>query len=90
MLHPGQGLANLAAAEKFQVAHFETPEVKAAVDSAQFFYMASFFLTHSTESAELVGKHVSSTGKVFCVNLAAPFLIDFFGAAVDKIMPHVD
>ena len=83
-------VANLAAAEKFRSHTSETPEVKAAVDSAQFFYMASFFLTHSTESAELVGKHVSSRVKIFCVNLAAPFLIDFFGAAVDKIMPHVD
>ena len=83
-------VANLAAAEKFNAAHFETPAVKAAVESAQFFYMASFFLTHSTDSAELVGKHASASGKTFCVNLAAPFLIDFFGAAVDKIMPHVD
>lgn len=83
-------VANLAAAEKFNIAHFETPEVKEAVESAKYFYMASFFLTHSTESAELVGKQVSSAGKVFCVNLAAPFLLDFFGEAVDKIMPYVD
>ena len=83
-------VANLAAAEQFKIAHWSEPAQQAAINSASIFYMASFFLTHSTDSAELIGKHCSENGKIFCVNLAAPFLVDFFGTQLDTIMPHVD
>jgi adenosine kinase len=83
-------VANLAAAEDFKITHWEQDSVKAAMNSASVFYMASFFLTHSTDSAELIGKHASENGKIFCVNLAAPFLVEFFGSQVDSIMPYVD
>ena len=83
-------VANLAAAEQFKVTHWAEPAQQAAMNSASVFYMASFFLTHSTDSAELIGKHASETGKIFCVNLAAPFLVDFFGTQLDSIMPYVD
>lgn len=83
-------VASLAAAEQFKVTHWSEPTQQAAMNSASVFYMASFFLTHSADSAELIGKHASNNGKIFCVNLAAPFLVDFFGAAVDATMPYVD
>jgi len=50
-------VANLAAAEQFKISHWSEPAQTAAMNSASVFYMASFFLTHSADSAELIGKH---------------------------------
>ena len=83
-------VANLSAAEQFKMTHWAEPAQQAALNSASVFYMASFFLTHSTDSAKLIGEHASTNGKIFCVNLAAPFLVDFFGTQMDEVMPYVD
>ena len=40
---------NLGAAEKFDKRHLDSPDAKAAIDAAQFFYIGGFFLTHGVE-----------------------------------------
>ncbi|XP_059893243.1 adenosine kinase b isoform X2 [Gadus macrocephalus] len=49
-----------------------------------------FFLTVSPESILKVAKHVSDNNKVFCMNLSAPFISQFFKEDLMKIMPYVD
>ena len=54
----------LRAAESFTPSHLATPEVKALIEEAKFFYLGGFFLTHGIESALELAKTASSSGKV--------------------------
>mmetsp|Transcript_8827 Transcript_8827/g.16656 ORF Transcript_8827/g.16656 Transcript_8827/m.16656 type:complete len:348 (+) Transcript_8827:352-1395(+) len=82
--------ANLAAANNFQKSHLETDVAKAIYSSAQFYYIAGFFLTVSVESLVLIAEHALQENKTFCLNLSAPFIIDFFGDAVATAIPYAD
>ena len=83
-------VAHLAAAEKYKIEHLKSERVWALVEQARLYYSASFFLTVSTESAAEIGKHAAATNKVFTMNLAAPFLCQFFKAQLDIVSPYWD
>ncbi|XP_016090428.1 adenosine kinase-like [Sinocyclocheilus grahami] len=51
---------------------------------------SGFFLTVSLESILKVAKHASENNKIFCLNLSAPFICEFFKEALMKVMPYVD
>jgi len=82
--------ANLAAAEKYQQSHFESAEIQEHVSKAQYFYATGFFLTHSPQVIRAMGKHAADNNKQFLLNLAAPFLIDFFWDALSSVLPYAD
>lgn len=83
-------IANLAAANNFKKSHLETPEAEALYTSAKYYYIAGFFLTVSIESLVLVAEHALANDKTFCLNLSAPFIIDFFGDQVATAMEYAD
>jgi len=83
-------IANLAAANNFKKSHLETPESVAIYTAAKFYYVAGFFLTVSVESLVTVAEHALANDKTFCLNLSAPFIIDFFGDAVATALPYAD
>lgn len=80
----------LGAAEKFDKAHLDTPDAKAALDAAQFYYIGGFFLTHGVESALIVAKKAKDAGKPFAFNLSAPFIPQFFKAQVEQVLPYAE
>jgi adenosine kinase len=82
--------ANLAAANNYSMEHLKRPEVMAVVEAARVYYSAGFFLTVSPEAMVTVGKHASENGKVFMLNLSAPFLCEFFGEPMAQVMPYAD
>eukprot|EP00591_Stephanopyxis_turris_P000775 CAMPEP_0195514368 /NCGR_PEP_ID=MMETSP0794_2-20130614/5776_1 /TAXON_ID=515487 /ORGANISM="Stephanopyxis turris, Strain CCMP 815" /LENGTH=345 /DNA_ID=CAMNT_0040642601 /DNA_START=40 /DNA_END=1077 /DNA_ORIENTATION=+ len=83
-------IANLAAANNFKQSHLETDKAKEIYEAAKFYYIAGFFLTVSVESLEVIGEHAVANDKPFCLNLSAPFIIDFFGDNVAKAMEYAD
>lgn len=83
-------VANLAAANKYKHEHTLSDAVKQAVEKAKVFYIAGFFLTVCPESIEYMGKHAAENNKAFCLNLSAPFLIDFFAEPMAMAMPYTD
>lgn len=83
-------IANLAAANNFKPSHLETPEAKQIIELAKFYYIAGFFLTMSVESLKIVAEHAAAEGKTFCLNLSAPFIIDFFADQVATALPYAD
>lgn len=83
-------IANLAAANNFKPSHLETAQAKEIIEAAQFYYIAGFFLTVSVESLLVVADHAVEKNKVFCLNLSAPFIIDFFDKQVAQAMPYAD
>lgn len=83
-------VANLAAANNFKQSHLETEKAKEIVEAAKFYYIAGFFLTVSVESLVQVAEHAVSNSKTFCVNMSAPFIIDFFGDQLATAISYAD
>lgn len=48
------------------------------MEQAEIYYMAGFFLTVCPPAIQLVAKHAAEKNKLFCMNLSAPFLSQFF------------
>jgi len=83
-------VTTLRAAEKFEQSHLSTPEVARLINGAKFFYVEGYFLTHGLESALEVAKKASETGKIFTLNLSAPFIPQFFKVQLEEIFPYCD
>ncbi|KAJ1300514.1 hypothetical protein OPQ81_005327 [Rhizoctonia solani] len=88
--HDRSLVTTLRAAEMFDKSHLSSPDVAPLVNGAQFYYVGGFFLTHGVESALLVAKKASESGKTFALNLSAPFICQFFGEQLGKVLPYVD
>ena len=65
-------------------------EAKACLEGADIVYTAGFFLTVSVPAIVRAGKHCLTNGKTMCLNLSAPFIVQFFGAQLAEVMPYVD
>ncbi|KAG7279584.1 hypothetical protein CRUP_034172 [Coryphaenoides rupestris] len=84
-------VANLAAANCYKKEkHLDMDSNWELVQKAKVYYIAGFFLTVSPESILKVAKHVSDNNKIFCMNLSAPFISQFFKDDLMKVMPYVD
>jgi len=83
-------VTKLDAANNFKPSHLESPESKAIYESATLFYIAGFFLTVSVESVKIVAEHALAKDKTFCLNLSAPFIVDFFGDQVATALEYAD
>jgi len=83
-------VANLAAANNFKPSHLETDLAKEIYTSADFYYIAGFFLTVSVESLKIIADHAVEKNKTFCLNFSAPFIVDFFGEQLATAMPYTD
>uniref|UniRef100_A0A3Q1JQF5 Adenosine kinase n=1 Tax=Anabas testudineus TaxID=64144 RepID=A0A3Q1JQF5_ANATE len=84
-------VANLAAANCYKKEkHLDLDSNWELVKKAKVYYIAGFFLTVSPESIVKVAKHASDNNKIFCMNLSAPFISQFFKEPLMKVMPYVD
>ncbi|KAG8943341.1 adenosine kinase, partial [Tulasnella sp. 408] len=88
--HDRSLVTTLRAAEKFNKSHLSSPEILPLVDGAKFYYVGGFFLTHGTESALEIAQKASNAGKVFALNLSAPFIPQFFKVQLEQVLPYVD
>ncbi|KAM9365439.1 adenosine kinase isoform 2-T2 [Pholidichthys leucotaenia] len=84
-------VANLAAANCYKKEkHLDLEENWKLVEKAKVYYIAGFFLTVSLESILKVAKHASENNKLFCMNLSAPFISQFFKDNLMQVIPYVD
>ncbi len=82
-------VTKLDAANHFTPSHLE-PNWD-VVERAKIFYSAGFFLTVSVDSMLRVAKHaVETEGKVFSMNLSAPFLSEFFADNLNKVLEFTE
>jgi adenosine kinase len=82
--------ANLGAANLFRAHHLDRPDVAAAIAAARVFYITGFFFTVCPEAIMRVAKHAAQDGKVFCINLSAPFVVEFFKDPLMQAFPYAD
>ncbi|CAF4601044.1 unnamed protein product [Rotaria socialis] len=83
-------VANLGAANHFTIDHFNDPKNHEHVEKAKIFYTAGFFYTVSPDTVMRLCEHADQTNKLFCTNLSAPFVCEFFGDRLMKAIPYVD
>lgn len=84
-------VANLSAANNYKLSHLESDEIwKGFVEPASFYYIEGYFFTVSPDAIQKLAKHAAETDKVFAQNLSAPFLPQFFTAAMDAASPYWD
>lgn len=83
-------VANLGAANSYDVQHLRKPENWGLVQNAQLAYIAGFFLTVSVDSILDVAKHCAENNKIFCMNLSAPFICMAFKDQLLSVLPYID
>jgi len=88
--HDRSLVTTLRAAEKFEQSHLSSPTVAPLVDAAKIFYVEGYFLTHGTDSVLELSKKASERGKIFVLNLSAPFIAQCFNDQLQKILPYID
>jgi len=88
--HDRSLVTKLDAANHFTPSHLDNPDNWKVVETAQVVYSAGFFLTVSVDSMVRVAKHCAENNKTYCLNLSAPFLIQFFKDQMMSVMPYAD
>ena len=83
-------IANLAAANCYDKSHFDKPEIQALLAQTKIVYIAGFFLTVSPPTIMAIGEEMAKTNKTMCLNLAAPFIPQFFTEPLNKALYYVD
>jgi len=85
-------VTSLGAAEKYSVQHLQSPSVWKFVEGAKYFYLGAFAITHDGgyDTSIALAKHSVSEGKVFAMNLSAPFLSMFFKKRLDALSKYWD
>jgi len=83
-------VTKLDAANHFNVSHLEDSKNWKVVEAAKAVYSAGFFLTVSVDSMLKVGKYCAASNRTYCLNLSAPFLIQFFKDQMMSVMPYAD
>lgn len=88
--HDRSLVTKLDAANHFTVSHLEDEANWSVVAGADTVYSAGFFLTVSVDSMIKAAKHCAETNKTYCMNLSAPFLIQFFKDQMMSVLPYAD
>ncbi|GMF43068.1 unnamed protein product [Phytophthora fragariaefolia] len=83
-------VADLSAANHFHHDHLAKPESQEIINKGQFFYSSGFHLTVSPQAVMTLAEHAKANNKVFLVNLAAPFIVEFFKEPLMNAIKYAD
>jgi len=83
-------VTDLRSAEKFDKSHLSSPDVASLIGAASVFYVEGYFLTHGVASALELSQKSTAEGKIFALNLSAPFIPQFFAPQLQQVMPFCD
>lgn len=88
--HERSLVANLGAANAYKIDHLISADIEPVWKKAKFVYIAGFFLTVSPPSIMHLAEHCATNNKVFAMNLAAPFIAEFFMEPLLKAITYCD
>lgn len=85
-------VANLGAANNLKYDFVKEKTIWGTVEKARVIYSAGFFITVSPETIAATAKHCADTGKIYCMNISATFLVQVppFKKVLLETMPYVD
>merc|ERR1719198_2406213 len=83
---------DLSAANNYKASHLQEAGQWKVLEGAKVVYSAGFFITVSPESIELASEQTVKSGSIYCLNLAAPFIVQVppFRACLEKTLPACD
>lgn len=89
--HDRSLVANLAAANLYSKEdHLTTDAIWSLVKKAKIFYSAGFPLTVCPDGMLALAEHASQSDKIYCTNLSAEFICQFFQEPMSKLLPYTD
>ncbi|RPB05769.1 Ribokinase-like protein [Choiromyces venosus 120613-1] len=88
--HDRSMVTDLAAANHYRLEHLQSPEIWSYVENAKIYYVGGYHLTVCVPAILALGKHAADTGKIFTMNLSAPFLLQFFKEQLDSVASYWD
>lgn len=83
-------VTNLCAARLFADSHLDQPEILSLIQSVNQVYISGYFLSHGIDSALRIANTVDSAKQILTLNLAAPFIAQFFMKQLDTLIPYAD
>jgi len=83
-------IANLSAAQCYQLDHTLTSPVHLKLQSAAIVYITGYFLQVSCDTVYYVFDYCQQNSKITCFNLSAPFICEQSNDKILKILPWVD
>ncbi|KAJ2784080.1 adenosine kinase [Coemansia interrupta] len=83
-------VADLGAAETYNIAHLQSPHIWRMIEHARLYYITGFFLAVSLETIRAVARHSLENDKTFTMNISAPFVATRFTSQLTEMLPYVD
>ncbi|KAI0024657.1 adenosine kinase [Xylariomycetidae sp. FL0641] len=81
---------DLAAANHYDLEHLKSPEIWKLVQGARFYYVGGYHFTVCPPAIMALGAEAARDDKAFIVNLAAPFIPEFFKDPLDASAKYWD
>lgn len=85
-------VANIAAANTYTEKFMGSDSIWQELSQADVYYSAGFFLTppEGAKCMAKIGQYAADNNKIYCMNLSAPFLCQFFKSQMLQVMPFCD
>lgn len=80
----------LGAANKYDLAHLQRPDIWELVQQAQFYFVGGYHLTVCPDAIMALGREAAEKNKTLVFSLSAPFICQFFKEPLDATAPYWD
>ncbi|KAL2108218.1 hypothetical protein VUR80DRAFT_4110 [Thermomyces stellatus] len=80
----------LGAANHYDLEHLKKPEIWSLAEGAEVIYVGGYHCTVCPPAIKELGTLAATKNKTFVLNLAAPFIPEFFKDVVDATTPYTD
>lgn len=81
---------DLAAANNYKIDHLKSQNIWSLVEQAGYFYVGGYHLTVCVPAILALAEHAVDKNKIFCMNLSAPFIPQFFKDQLDSTSQYWD
>jgi len=88
--HDRSMCTDLAAANHYKLEHLQQPAIWALAEKAEVFYVGGYHLTVCPAAAEALGAEAARRNVPLVFGMGAPFIAQFFGEPLGKLLPYVD
>jgi len=83
-------VAHLGAACKFTQDYLDNFKTWSHVENSRLFYITGFFITTCFKTIMRIATFCEQNDRLFCINLSALFLTEFYKKEFAQILPYVD
>jgi adenosine kinase len=81
-------VANLGASKFFQLSFLQ--QHWSVLENSQVIYSEGYLLTDCSDSVIAAARYACESGKVFALGLSAPYVIEFFKANMEEVLPFTE